>query len=209
MRQMNNRVSVALETQSRRRGRSVHLHPIRTKRKALVKMNFLSAPGTERSSALRRRPCQGEHATASGVLASGSHGRHHRSCARDGLLRGLLRRSGRRARRCQHQQVPDFVERNGSSDRAQEHAGVDGVAREAVGSAPDDGGGRQNGGDIRTGPGDGNDGPGGKRQREASTIAPSHPPGRWVGRNGQGTSQLSASAAMTASPHASGGRIMT
>src|SRR6266567_3011856 len=43
----------------------------------------------------------------------------------------------------------------------------------------------------------------------ANTIAPSQPAGRSAGRNGKGTSQLSASPAMTASPHASGGRIMT
>jgi putative tryptophan/tyrosine transport system substrate-binding protein len=42
-----------------------------------------------------------------------------------------------------------------------------------------------------------------------NTIAPSQPAGRSTGRNGKGTSQLSASPAMTASPHASGGRIMT
>src|SRR5215470_12558977 len=41
------------------------------------------------------------------------------------------------------------------------------------------------------------------------TIAPSEPAGRSAGRNGKDTSQLSASPAITASPHASGGRIMT
>src|SRR5215831_17428388 len=42
-----------------------------------------------------------------------------------------------------------------------------------------------------------------------NTIAPSQLAGTSTGRNGKGTSQLSASPAMTASPHASGGRIMT
>jgi hypothetical protein len=42
-----------------------------------------------------------------------------------------------------------------------------------------------------------------------NTNAPIKPAGRSVGRNGKGTSQLSASPAMTASPHASGGRMMT
>jgi hypothetical protein len=44
---------------------------------------------------------------------------------------------------------------------------------------------------------------------KANTIAPSQPAGRSTGRNGRGTSQLSGSPAMTASAHASGGRIMT
>src|SRR5262249_12610886 len=42
-----------------------------------------------------------------------------------------------------------------------------------------------------------------------NTIAPSQPAGRSAGRNGKATSQLSASPAMTASPHAIGGRITT
>src|SRR5215470_9664452 len=42
-----------------------------------------------------------------------------------------------------------------------------------------------------------------------NTIAPSQLAGRSTGRNGKGTSQLSASPAITASPNASGGRIMT
>src|SRR6516225_8158258 len=42
-----------------------------------------------------------------------------------------------------------------------------------------------------------------------NTIAPSQPAGRSTGRNGKGTSQLSASPAITARPHASGGRVMT
>src|SRR5215469_14035584 len=42
-----------------------------------------------------------------------------------------------------------------------------------------------------------------------NTIAPSQLAGRSGGRNGKGTSQLSASPATTASPNASGGRIMT
>jgi len=42
-----------------------------------------------------------------------------------------------------------------------------------------------------------------------NTIAPGQPAGRTAGRNGKGMSQLSASPAMTASPHASGGRMMT
>src|SRR5215467_2359447 len=42
-----------------------------------------------------------------------------------------------------------------------------------------------------------------------NTIEPSQPAGRSAGRNGKGTSQLSASPAMTTSPHASGGRITT
>jgi len=74
----------------------------------------------------------------------------------------------------QHHQHLDIVERNGQADQAQEHAEVDGVAREAVGSAPDDGGGRQIGGDVRTGPGDSNDGPGGQRQRDTSNQSCRH-----------------------------------
>src|SRR5262252_10536452 len=54
----------------------------------------------------------------------------------------------------QHHQQPEIVERDGQADQTQEHAEVYGVAREAVRSALDDGGGRQVGGDVRTGPGD-------------------------------------------------------
>src|SRR5262249_59614924 len=43
----------------------------------------------------------------------------------------------------QHDQQPEIVERNGQADQTQERAEVDGVAREAVRSALDDGGGRQ------------------------------------------------------------------
>src|SRR5262245_29450421 len=43
----------------------------------------------------------------------------------------------------------------------------------------------------------------------ANTSAPSQPAGSPAGRKGKGRSQLSASPAMTAIPHASGGRIMT
>ena len=42
-----------------------------------------------------------------------------------------------------------------------------------------------------------------------NSIAPSQLAGRSAGKNGKGTSQFSASPAMTASPHASGGRMMT
>jgi len=42
-----------------------------------------------------------------------------------------------------------------------------------------------------------------------NTIAPGKPAGRAAGRNGKGMSQSSASPAMTASPYASGGRMMT
>src|SRR5215831_5938511 len=66
----------------------------------------------------------------------------------------------------QHDQQPEIVERNGQADQTQEQAEVDGVAREAVRSALDDGGGRQVGGDVRASPGDGNDGPGEERRRE-------------------------------------------
>src|SRR5262249_17388802 len=66
----------------------------------------------------------------------------------------------------QHHQQPEIVERDGQADQTQEHGEVDGVAREAVRSARDDGGGRQVGGDVRTGPGDRNDGPDDQRQRE-------------------------------------------
>jgi hypothetical protein len=66
----------------------------------------------------------------------------------------------------QYHQQPEIVERDGQADQTQEHAEVDGVAREAVRSALDDGGGRQVGGDVRTGPGDRADGPGDQRQRE-------------------------------------------
>jgi len=43
----------------------------------------------------------------------------------------------------------------------------------------------------------------------ANTIAPSQPAGTTAGTNGKGMSQLSASAATTATAHAIGGRIMT
>src|SRR5262249_12293491 len=133
----------------------------------------------------------------------------------------------------QHYQQPEIVERDGQADQTQEHAEVNGVAREAVRPALDDGGGRQVGGDVRTGPGDSNDGPGDQRQREDKhrraeqacrrygrrkgqghepverKPAPREPAGRSTGRNGKGTSQLSASPTMTANPHPSGGRIMT
>src|SRR5215471_4947247 len=66
----------------------------------------------------------------------------------------------------QHYQKPEIVERNGQADQTQEHAEVNGVAREAVRSALDDGSGRQVGGDVRTGPGDSNNGPGEQRQSE-------------------------------------------
>src|SRR5215831_15572746 len=42
-----------------------------------------------------------------------------------------------------------------------------------------------------------------------NTIPPSQPAGKSAGRNGKRASQLSASPAMTASAHASGGRITT
>ena len=45
--------------------------------------------------------------------------------------------------------------------------------------------------------------------REDKHHHASQPAGKSAGRNRKGTSQLSASPAMTASPHASGGRIMT
>src|SRR5215471_5004176 len=61
--------------------------------------------------------------------------------------------------RHQHHQQPEIVERDSQADQTQEHAEVDGVAREAVRSARDDGGGRPAGGDVRTAPGDGDDGP--------------------------------------------------
>src|SRR5215467_12489666 len=66
----------------------------------------------------------------------------------------------------QHYQQPEIVERDGQADQTQEHAEVNGVAREAVRPALDDGGGRYVGGDVRTAPGDSNDGPGDQRQRE-------------------------------------------
>src|SRR5215510_13703563 len=44
---------------------------------------------------------------------------------------------------------------------------------------------------------------------KTNTIAPSQPAGRSTGSNGKGASQLSVSPAVTASPHASGGRTMT
>src|SRR5262249_41923830 len=50
----------------------------------------------------------------------------------------------------QHHQQPEIIERDGQADQTQEHAEVDGVARKAVRSALDDGGGRQVGGDVRT-----------------------------------------------------------
>src|SRR6266516_3745886 len=43
----------------------------------------------------------------------------------------------------QHHQEPEIVERDGQADQTQEHGEVDGVAREAVRSVLDDGGGRQ------------------------------------------------------------------
>src|SRR5262249_37581725 len=60
----------------------------------------------------------------------------------------------------QHYQQPEIVERDGQAAQTQDHAEVNGVAREAVRSALDDGSGRQVGGDVRTGPGDSNNGPG-------------------------------------------------
>src|SRR5262245_8181544 len=48
----------------------------------------------------------------------------------------------------QHYQQPEIVESDGQADQTQEHAEVDGVAREAVRPALDDGGGRQVGGDV-------------------------------------------------------------
>src|SRR5215475_11952378 len=81
----------------------------------------------------------------------------------------------------QHYQQPEIVESDGQADQTQEHAEVDGVAREAVRPALDDGGGRQVGGDVRTGPGDSNDGPGEQRQREDEHYRAE--PARWqVGR---------------------------
>src|SRR5262249_1951503 len=44
---------------------------------------------------------------------------------------------------------------------------------------------------------------------KTNTIAPSQPAGRSTGSNGKGASQLSVSPAVTASPHASGGRMRT
>ena len=42
-----------------------------------------------------------------------------------------------------------------------------------------------------------------------NTAAPSQPAGRSTGRNAKGTSQWSASPAMTANPHPRGGRMLT
>src|SRR5215831_6847898 len=81
-----------------------------------------------------------------------------------GLQLGDLRVNGarysQRRTRCARDRLPR------GPLRTQEQAEVDGVARETVRSALDDGGGRQVGGDVRTTPGDGNDGPGEERQRE-------------------------------------------
>src|SRR5262245_2652383 len=66
----------------------------------------------------------------------------------------------------QHHQQPEIVERDSQADETQEPAEVDGVAREAVQSALDDGGGRPVGGDVRPGASDSNDGPGDQRKGE-------------------------------------------
>src|SRR5215813_9929089 len=66
----------------------------------------------------------------------------------------------------QHHQQPEIIERDSQADETQEPAEVDGVAREAVRSALDDGGGRPVGGDVRPGASDSNDGPGDQRQGE-------------------------------------------
>src|SRR5262245_50749672 len=87
----------------------------------------------------------------------------------------------------QHQQEPEIVERDGQAGQAQKRGEVDGVAREAVRSAPDDGGGRQVGGTVRTGPGDRHDGPGEQPSARTKTIAPSQRAGSWAGRNDKGT----------------------
>src|SRR6516225_1996489 len=81
----------------------------------------------------------------------------------------------------QHHQQPEILERDGQADQTQEHAEVDRVAREAVRSALDDGGGRPVGGDVRTGPGDSNDGPGEQRQCEDNHHC-AKPACRQVGR---------------------------
>src|SRR5262249_34776119 len=60
----------------------------------------------------------------------------------------------------QHYQQPEIVERDGQADQTQEHAEVNGAAREAVRSALDDSSAWQVGGDVRTGHGDSNNGPG-------------------------------------------------
>src|SRR5258708_38201581 len=66
----------------------------------------------------------------------------------------------------QHEQPPDIVERDGEADQDSEHAHVDRVAREAVWSALDEGGGRPVGGDVRTSPRHGVERPDAQPERE-------------------------------------------
>src|SRR5262249_40576918 len=109
----------------------------------------------------------------------------------------------------QHDQQPEIVERNGQADQTQEQPEVDGVAREAV---------RPLSTMAVVGRLVGTFEPplvmvkmaqARSASARTNTIAPSQPAARRAGRNGKGTSQSSASPVMTASPHASGGRMMT
>ena len=75
-----------------------------------------------------------------------------------------------------HHRQPEIIERDGQADLTQEHAEVDGVAREAIRFALDDGGGRPVGGDVRPGPDDSDDGVYAqcKREGERHCAQPTH-----------------------------------
>lgn len=86
---------------------------------------------------------------------------------------------------------PKAVEGNGETDEPEKHAEVDGIAREAVGSALDDGSGRHVGGHVRAGLGDGGDRPGDERQREDehNPADPARGQRGWQERQGHGPLQ--------------------
>lgn len=139
--------------------------------------------------------------TASAARARGSGDRRRRTCAQHTVANDKGEGYERR-------QQPKIVEGNGEAAEPKKHAKIDGIAREAVGSPLDDGGGRRLVGTFEprvmvaiaqaT-----------STSARASTVAPSQPAGSIPGTNGKGMSQLSASPANAASAHAIGGRMMT
>jgi hypothetical protein len=104
---------------------------------------------------------------------------------------------------------PEIVEGDSETDELKTYAKVDGIAREAVGSGLDDGGGRHAGGTFE---------PARVRVMIAqatsvsaatNTIPPIQPAVTEAGMNGMAMIHWRASPASTASAHAIGGRMMT
>src|SRR5262249_59227528 len=126
-----------------------------------------------------------------------------------GFLAGHYAVADDKRERHQHDQQPEIVERDGQADQTQEPAEVDGVRVKRYGPLSTMVVVDRLVGTFEPALLMVTTAHASSASAKTNTIAPSQPAGRSAGRNGKGTSQLSASPAMTASPHASGGRIMT